>query len=243
MIQSVDRALAILDILRVGGRRLSDISRQLDVDKSTVSRMLSTLAARGFVRRDEGTGSFELGAQLAVLGQAFHQTFRPGREVGPLLDRISDLCKETVAFTFYEGGEAIYMDKRDGIHSLRTHSRIGYRAPMHAGASGKAILAFLPEAEADAIIRREPLRRFSDNTITDPDALKADLARIRKQGYVISVEEIDIGTMGIGVPLLNWDDYPVGSISVSGPCLRFDQSKRSATIALLRDAVKNWRSP
>lgn len=243
MIQSVDRALVILDILRSGGKRLGDISGQLGVDKSTVSRMLSTLAARGFVRRDEATGLFDLGVQLAVLGQAFHQKFQPAREVGQLLDRISWLCKETVAFTYYEAGEAVYMDKRDGTHSLRTHSRIGYRAPMHAGASGKAILAFLPEQEADAIIRRKPLTRFSENTITDPDILKADLAHIRKQGYVISVEEIDIGTMGIAVPLLKLDGYPMGSISVSGPCLRFDETKKSTTISLLQDAVKDWRSP
>lgn len=243
MIQSVDRALAILDILRSGGNRLGEISRLLDVDKSTASRLLATLATKGFVRRDESTGLFELGVQLAVLGQAFHQNFRPAREVAQMLDRISKLCEETVAFTSFEADEAIYMDKRDGTHSLRTHSRIGHRAPMHAGASGKAILAFLPENEADAIIRREPLTRFSKNTITDPKKLKSDLSRIRKQGYVISIEEIDIGTLGIGVPLLRLDNYPVGSISVSGPCLRFDDSKKAATLGVLQDAVRNWRSP
>ena len=242
MIQSVDRALTILNILGSGGKRLNDVASQLGVDKSTASRMLTTLAANGFVRRDTESGLFGLGVQLAVLGQAFHQTFRPGREVGRLLDRISQLCEETVAFTFYEAGEAIYMDKRDGTHSLRTHSRIGHRAPLHAGASGKAILAFLPQEEAAELMSRESLKKFTEHTIVDACELEADLAQIRQRGYVISVEEIDIGTMGIGVPLLNWDGYPVGAISVSGPCLRFDDAKKADIITLLQETVKDWRS-
>jgi DNA-binding IclR family transcriptional regulator len=106
---------------------------------------------------------------------------------------------------------------------------------------GKAILAFLPEHEAEQLLGPAALQPFTANTITERRALFEHLAGIRRDGYAVSSEEVDVGVLGVGVPLLNWAGRPVGAISVTGPLLRLDDARLQEVIPVLREAAAEWR--
>ena len=159
----------------------------------------------------------------------------------PLLERIAARCGETVMLAVFDGREVVYLDKFDSLRALRIYSRIGHNAPLHCGAMGKAILAGLSTDDAERLLGPDPLERFTANTITNRQALSAHLATIRKQGYAVSSEELDVGVLGVGIPLLDWAGHPVGAISVTGPRLRLDDTRPNVLAPVLRDAAAEWR--
>ncbi len=240
-VQAVDRALAILDFLEPGELGVTELARSLHVDKSTASRLLGTLERRRFVSRSPLSGKFRLGSRVAALGQAYLDRVHPEREVAPLLERVAAVSGETALFTAFDGHRAIYLDKVESQQSLRTHSRIGHVAPLHCGAAGKCILAFLPGEEADRLLGTQPLERFTERTITDRAALFRELATIRRQGYAVSAQEINEGVVGVGVPLLDWSGRPIGAISVTGPLVRVGEGSLEGLVTLLQDAAREWQ--
>ncbi len=241
VVRAVDRALDLLLLLGDGDRGVVEVAGALGVDKSTASRLLGTLLARGFASRDPLTGRFRPGPQLAALGHRYLERLRPERELGPVLARLADATGETVLLTILDRDQAVYADKVESRHLLRTHSRVGQRAPFHAGATGKCILAFLSPDEVTRLLGPGPFPRFTDNTIADLPTLLAQLDVVRQQGYAVSVEEIDAGVAGIGVPLLGWDRRPIGAISVTAPLARIDEAKQAQIIGALRQVADEWQ--
>lgn len=240
-VQAVGRALDILDMLATGDKGVGEVARSLGVNKSTASRLLSTMHSRGFVGKNRLTGAHRLGAHIARLYQAYVENLRPGREAAVLVDRLAQESGETVLLTVFQGDKATYIDKVDSRQPLRTSSRIGDEAPLHCGAAGKSILAFLPDSEKRALLGAARLKRFTSRTIGDRQALFRELDRIRNQGYAISDEEINEGVIGIGVPLLDWRSMPVGALSITAPKSRLTDDRLRELIELLRRAGDEWR--
>jgi len=240
-IQAVGRALDLLNLLVDGEWGVTEIGRSLRVNKSTASRLLSTMLARGFVARNPITGSFRLGPRIAHLYQAYLDNVRLIREGSALIDRVARDSGETVLLTLFQDGKAVYVDKVDSNHALRTSSRIGDEAPLHCGAAGKSILAFLPVDEGRRLLGTGRLRRYTSHTIGSRAALSRELASIRRQGYAWSDEEINVGVVGLGVPLLDWRGAPLGAISVTAPKMRLDATRRHQLVRILTMAAKDWR--
>jgi DNA-binding IclR family transcriptional regulator len=139
--------------------------------------------------------------------------------------RLTGLCHQTVNLGYLDGHDVITVDALLGTDVIRFDAQIGNRSPAHTQAMGKAILAFLPEEELDAYMEKVDLQALTPNSITEKDALRAELAKVRELGYAMDNEEWAVGVRCVGVPLFNFSDFPSHAMSVSGPSQRMSGDK------------------
>lgn len=213
------RGLSILEAFLGEEDSLSvgDLSRKLGLHKSTVSRFAGMLESAGYLAKAEGHGRYRLGTRLASLGlrTASQQDVR---EVArPVLITLRDECGETVHLGVREGIEVVTIDFVEGTHTIRMHTTIGKRSPVHCSAMGKAILALAPPEEVTALQRVVKLTAFTPATRMSWGSVVEDLAATRERGYAIDEQELLAGLSCIGAPIVNSHGIPVAAISVSGP--------------------------
>ena len=226
-VQVLDRSLAIIDALANArdDASLAELAEKVKLHKSTVHRLTSILERHGIVERDARSGRYRLGLRLFELGSIAMGRFNIRDRAHPHLERLLYEVDETVHLCALDAGEVLYLDKMEPVRSVRMASRIGRRNPVHCTSVGKAILAFLPESEADNILRQHGLKRLTPKTITTPAELKADLKLIRDKGYAIDNEENEEGVRCIGAPVLDYSGRPIAAISISAPSFRLPLDK------------------
>ena len=213
------RGLSILEAFMGEEDSLSvgDLSRKLGLHKSTVSRFAGMLESAGYLARAEGHGRYRLGTRLASLGVRA-STQRDVRTVArPSLVALRDECGETVHLGVREGTEVITIDFVEGTHTIRMHTKVGKRSPVHCSAMGKAILALLPPEEVTALQRVVQLTAFTPNTRMTWGSVVEDLNATRERGYSIDEQELLVGLSCVGAPIVDRDGLPFAAISVSGP--------------------------
>jgi len=225
-VQSIERAIRILEELATEkeGLGVTELSQRVQLHKSTVHRILNTLLLYGYVERNPHTERYRLGMKLLYLGGAILDRMDIRSEARDILDALAKEVNETVHLVVPEGDKAIYVDKIDSRRTIRMYSQIGRRAPYHASAVGKAILAFLPKEEAETIISKG-LERYTKNTITDPEKLRNHLEMIRRKGYAIDEEENEVGIRCIGAPVFDHTGRVVAAVSISGSILTVTRDK------------------
>ncbi|MBI3942435.1 MAG: IclR family transcriptional regulator [Chloroflexi bacterium] len=196
---------------------LSDVVNLLGIHKSSAFRHLVTLEQRGFVERDPDTETFHLGFRLFELGA--HAVNRLGiREISlPHMRSILNQFEETVNLGVLSGSEIVYLEILDSPRPMRLAARVGQRDPMHSTALGKAIAAYLPREQLEAILMVKGLPQITGRTITSLEAFKAELAEVAECGYALNVGENEEGSLCISAPLLDRTGYPIGALSVSAP--------------------------
>jgi DNA-binding IclR family transcriptional regulator len=220
-IQSVDRAIKIIrcfDTFEELG--ITEISKLLNLHKSTTFGIVSTLSANGILEKNENTGKYKLGLELYRLGTKVNLSLR-GITL-PYLERLVEMYEETANLVVLQDLSVVYLEKVESSHSMRISTSVGGRKPLYCTAVGKAILAFLPPDELERKLDKMKLVKFTDNTITSKEDLKKALNEIRKRGYAEDNEEMEIGLHCIAAPILNQYSYPIGAISVSGPISRMN---------------------
>ena len=232
-VKSADRTLEVLEALAASPRRRSlvELSRALDIPKSSLHGILRTMARRGWVETDPTGTRFGLGVRALAVGAAYLEADDAVGLVAGVLDDLSRQFGEATHLGRLDGPDVVYLAKRESVHRLRLYSAIGRKLPAHATALGKALLARHPDPDGQL---RWPLPRLTDRTITDRDALHAELARIRERGYAVDREENTEGIVcfAIAVPLA---DPPVDAISISVPVARIGpESEKRITAALAR---------
>lgn len=237
MIQSLDRGLRLLSALRGGALSASQAARLLGVDPSTASRLFATLEARGFVEQDPVMRHFRLGISALQVGWASAARFEWAASLKAAMRFISARCGETVLLSAFDGTRAVYLDRIDGMHRLRTTATVGAVAPWHAGASGKAILANLPPPERRSIIAGIDWVRYTPRTIMESEKLVQELNVVRRRGYAISREEIDQGILGIALPICGPDGRVLGALGTTAPLLRMNPGARRRIVLLIRTAL------
>lgn len=223
-VRSVQRALTLLCTFLAHDGELSaaELSKETGLDPSTVFRLLVTLEAQGFVEINHATGKYRPGVVLLELGSRFlkNNDIR-SRSIG-YLERLRDEFGETVHLTILDGNEVVYLEKLAGLHPIGfMSSRVGNRNPAHCTGVGKALLAYLSDEE---LAQRYPdgrLKRYTDQTITDLEELRAELARVRSQGYATDLEEHEVGVKCVAVPTFDHKEI-AAAVSVSGPVDRMD---------------------
>lgn len=220
-VQSVDRALQILDILAQDGERgVTEIAVRLGVHKSTVSRLIDSLEDRDLVEQNDARGKYRLGVgvlRLAGATSARLDVVQESREVARLL---AEATGETVNLAVLSDGAALYVDQVVASHAVSSHNWLGQRIPLHATSNGKVLLAGLGDAAARATLGTH-LPAYTKATVTDPAALLAQLPDIQRMGYVVVVDELEQGLTAVAAPIRNVHGEVVASISVSGPTFRF----------------------
>jgi IclR family transcriptional regulator, KDG regulon repressor len=218
-VNSVDRALVILEYLGTQTKEVGvrELGQAIGLSKSSVHRILQTLRARGFVRWNPDNARYSLGMRAFEVGCGILRSMEAHSAAKPFLEQLVGQLGETAFLGVIDDAELVYIDKIDGRRSVRMYADIGSRRPLHSTAIGKALLAHLDRADIDRIIAARPLTRYTKNTIVDPEALRQELDKIRRQGYSEDNEETEEGLYCVGAPLFNYSGRPVASISVAVP--------------------------
>lgn len=242
MSQSLGRALQILASLGEGERSLDQLATELGVHKTTVLRLLRTMEAERFVRRDE-SHRYRLGSRLFGLADAAREQHVVLAVAEPHLRQLNQRTGQTVHLAAYENGQVIYIDKLDSVQSVRMYSQIGVPAALHCTAVGKVLLAAQPKRQREALLASIDYHRFTPNTISGPDDLRDELDRVREQGWAQDRAEHESFINCIGAPVADRAGRVVAAVSISAPdvLLNFEQvlellpELRETTAAIGRD--------
>jgi DNA-binding IclR family transcriptional regulator len=230
-IQSLTRAFEILHAVAAAseGQSLAAITRQVDLPKSTVSRMLTTLEKLGAVERFGDSAGFRIGSTIVALAA---QVAYPRTLVAlarPYLQELAQLAGETVCLSLLEGDQVYYLDQVDSWRNLRLKDWTGHRLPLYATSDGKLYLASFPDRALDEYLRR-PLVAFTPNTLTNPQQLRQELAAIRHQGFAWSQREYDPDIVSLAAPIHDGAGKLVAAICVFGPFFRFPPDDQRAEV-------------
>jgi IclR family transcriptional regulator, KDG regulon repressor len=227
LVKSVSRALHIIDIVssEKDGLGVTEIAKQMDINKSSVYRILSTLVQYGYIEQDKETERYKLGYKFLDISSKLLESIDLRREAKPYLRELEKETNEVIHLVVYDQGEVIYIEKLEGTETLRMHSKVGKRAPMHCTGVGKAILAHLPLNVVLEIIERKGLPKHTDFTITDRDALLKELEKVKQKGYALDLEENEYGIRCIAVPIFDYSGNVVAAVSISGPTIRMTDER------------------
>lgn len=215
-VSTTRKTFEILEALtEAEGATVTELTRRMDLPKSTVFRHLATLRDLGYVV--ERDGGYYIGLRFLELSEHARNR-RKGYTTAKW--KVYELAAETdehALFLVEENGEGVYLHRMGS----KFRTLIGKRRPLHAMASGKVILAEMSEDELASFLAEKPLERLTDTTVTDPDALREELDRVRDRGYAVNNQEHMDGLRAVAVPVYDPDDDLLGSLSVFGPTSRF----------------------
>ena len=221
-LKTVANALRLLQILADHGDPvgISELARQMSLGKSTVHLLLQTLTDAGFTKVEGGLYSLGIGA--FEVGAAALEHLKLGAHLDPPMERLAERSQEAVSLAVRSGGDAVIVKRFESSQILRAEIRLGTRMPLHSSASGKCLLAMLPQDEIDAIFPADTLPKVSPKTLTRKEELRAELERTRRQGYAINTDEFVIGVTAVAVPVPDRDGHGQAALSIAGPSARFD---------------------
>jgi DNA-binding IclR family transcriptional regulator len=237
-VQSVDRALMVLEILgKLGTAGVTEIAAELGVHKSTVSRLIAVLESRGFVEQLSDRGKYRLGFALVRLAGSTSAQMDLAKQSQATCDRLAEQCGETINVAILDGDRIINIVETLGPAEITLRTWIGQNCPAHATSSGKALLSNLP-AETVRQLLGEKLATFTDNTIGDGAVLATELADVRRKGWASVREELEIGLNAVGVPVRDSTGKAIAALSVSGPAYRLDPSRFDEVAAMTMMAAE-----
>ena len=226
-IHVIDRAAQILDCFGFDHQELSvsEIGAKTNLHRSTAHRILMALEYNDLIQQNPENGKYRLGIKLFRLGHQAVSHLNLREICRPFLTRIMNETKETVHLAVLDEDQVLYLDKVEGPHALRMPSRVGRRIPTYCTSLGKAMLSFLDDQEVKNIFRNQVLRPYTANTVKTLSHLLTDLRMIRKRGYSVDNEEIEIGLRCVGAPIKDYTGAMVGAISVAAPSARLSSQK------------------
>jgi DNA-binding IclR family transcriptional regulator len=216
---------------------VTEIAEELGLSKAAVHRVLASLRSRGLVDLDERTRRYSLGLSAMKLGLTYLERIDIRRIARPYLQELSDRTSETATLSIPVGDRhRIYVDQVTPTREVIMTVTLGEPYPLHAGASSRALLAFMPEERIEAYINSGPLESLTARTIIDPQRLREDLEMVRKQGWAQSTGERKNGAASVAAPVRNHEGYAVAVVSVCGPMERFQTEIDDCREALLHTA-------
>lgn len=221
MIQSIQRAAAILRSFTEAEPELGvvELSKRLELHKSTVSRILTTLQEEGLVSQNPETGKYRLGVGLISLAGVALGRLNVRGVTQPHLNGLVEISQETVNVVLQDGPECVNVERVASPKQIRYVGWIGRRMPLHCTAAGKVLLAFMEPEERDRLLN-DPLTRYTNKTITDKSRMVTDLSLICQRGYAIVHEEFEDEFSAIAAPVFNHTRKIAGVLSISGPTFR-----------------------
>ncbi|WP_055049584.1 IclR family transcriptional regulator [Devosia sp. A16] len=234
----VMKALQVLDYVARQGHdvTLTETVQELRLPKTTVFRYLQTLSAAEFLEHDLKRDRYGVGSKFRALARV-DQELQGLRDIAqPEMRTLMETFHETVNLAVLSDNEVVYIDMLEPGRPLRANARIGHRHPAHSTSLGKAMMAFLPDADARALSSELPPRTI--NTLTDADKLRRQVDDVRRRGYAIEVGENEDGLMCIGVPILDRTGYPVAAMSLSAPERRMKPELTMVAADALKGAAR-----
>jgi DNA-binding IclR family transcriptional regulator len=237
-VQSIDRAFAVLRSLTSGPAGVTQLADQVELPKSTVSRLLSTLEELGVVEQVTAGGNYRIGPGLIEIATAV----MPGRSLvaaaRPHLVELARRTGEAAGLSVPDGRMAHYVDQADSDNQVQVRDWTGERIVMHAVSSGLVFLAWAEPAFVDAYLKG-PLQAFTSRTITDPATLRRRLAEIREAGFAWVFEEFSDGANSVAAPIRNERGDVIAAIHSHGPAHRFPGTRSADEVGALVVASAN----
>lgn len=223
-VQSLSRALSLLNAIASSeqGLTLSEAAKATRLAISTAHRLLTTLQQDRFVRFDADRGVWVIGVQAFFVGNGFLRVRELPVIARPLMRQLMEKSGETVNLAVEDRGEAIYVAQVECRKLMRAISRPGGRVAMHSSGVGKALLAAMTDAEAEAVIAAHGMPKETVKTIDTKDKLLAELKAVRRRGYAIDDEENAVGLRCVAAVIYDEHAQPAAALSLSGPMARID---------------------
>jgi len=238
-VPSVERSLAILEMISKArsGLTLPELSRRLELPKSSTHCLLLTLERCGYLTRNERTHRFMLGLKLFSLANMAMIGIKLREQALPALQALAQQSGLTVHMAILDHGEALIIEKIEPAGVPQQASWVGKRLEIHCSAIGKALLAYLPEQELERLIGDHRLPRHNDNTITSIRRLQQEIAETKHRGYSLENEEDVIGTRCIGAPVFDELGVVVAAVSVAGTTEQIQAERVSHLATLVRETA------
>lgn len=217
-VQSINRAFGVLEQLSTAkdGLSLTDIAERTGLSKSTAHRIVGSLAAGGYVLREEGTGRYTLGLKLIEIVSYYINSLELQTEARPYLWQLTSELNLTAHLGILEGSDVRYIEKLDLLPGLRLYSQIGLRVPASCSSLGKCLLSGLSGGQLSDVLGPGPFPRYTDRTITDAAKLTEELHRVRARGYAVDDGEFEEDHRCIGAPIYDYRGDVIAAVSASG---------------------------
>jgi IclR family transcriptional regulator, KDG regulon repressor len=237
VVPAVDRAARLLRALSAHagdgphqpGMSASELSRELDISKSTVSVLLTTLERHGLVQRDPLTRRVRLGLALVELAASVSTNIDIREAARPHLVRLRRHSGETAILHLVSGDDVTIAERSEADTQLKVVAPLGTRLPRLAGSVAKVLLAGMEPEEAELVVRARGLPAFTPRSIVDPDAYLEQVAQTRRRGYARENEEYLVGVSAVSAPVINHEGRTIGTISVA--CVKIRARERLNELA------------
>ena len=236
-IRSVTKALRLLEELakEPGLFGVSELSRSVEMDKSSVSRMLRTMEQASFVAQDATTQRYTLGLALAVMGQKALKRINVRDRARLPLERIAIATGECAHLAILAGDRAFYVEQAAPQRGVNVEAPVGTLAPLYCTALGKALLAHLPPERQSSLIEAMQFDVFTRRTIAGAEQLRMHLEVVRQRGLGMDDEEFSVGIRCIAAPVFRHDGAVCGAIGISGPSPRVTDERMNVWGDLIRE--------
>ncbi|MFC1824126.1 IclR family transcriptional regulator [Thermodesulfobacteriota bacterium] len=236
---SVEKVLDILSIFDAESKELSvrEISRRLDLPLSSAYKYIDVLIKRGFLSKDKDTKKLSLGFIILRLADQVDVKTRLIDAALPHMHSLSKRSGETISLAIVNGWEGLCIEKIESPKKVKLTVERGSSISLHAGAGQKVCLAYQKSSFLEKMIKATGLPRLCSNTITDPEKLKSELLKIRKQGFALSNSEVDSGASAVAAPIFNHKAQLEAGLTLSGPKERIKNEDLSGLIEMVKDSA------
>ena len=204
---------------------LSELSKQSELSISTIQRLTYTLQHMGLLDRDHQTKKFKIGPEMITLSFTVIDNLGLKEVAYPYMQELNQKINEVVALAVFSGTQVILIESIKTQQILNVSTSGGVSIPFHATASGKAMLAYMPDTKADVLLSKLSFEKFTPNTITSLDAFKAELPKVRKDGFASSIEESNYGLNAVAAPIRNNEGEVLAALTVLVPTVRVSEDK------------------
>lgn len=225
-LSSVKNAIKIMRAFQMDQpqKGVRELAAELGMGKSSVQRILATLASEGLVRKNEETGKYELGLSVLELSSIVLAHIDLHNEALPIIKSLAAKCKETSHLAVLDHFQVVYLSKAESEDSVKIASHTGFHNHLHCTSSGKLLLAFGEPYLAETVLQHE-LIRFTPYTITEPNAFRAELTGIRNRGYSFSIGEFRAGVTSVSAPVRDHTGKVIAAINLVGPGSRISNQR------------------
>jgi DNA-binding IclR family transcriptional regulator len=238
--QLIDRLLDILELLSLekDGLGVTEIGNRTGLHKSTVHRIVSALAERGYIEKVPGRSVYKIGLKLVEISSVYLNSVELKTEAAPFLRELTARLGQPTHLAILDGTDAVYIEKVDMLNSIRLYSQIGRRIPVYCSALGKCLLSGLHGTEAEEILKKCSFEKFTAKTLDKAEVLR-QIRAVPADGFAIDDEEHDEGIRCIAAPVFDYRGKVIAAVSVAGPAASIAPGKDRETAGLVREAALN----
>ncbi|MFQ5664449.1 MAG: IclR family transcriptional regulator [Terriglobia bacterium] len=237
---AIDRALSILEALagNDAGLTNSQISRRLDIPRSSASYILRALERRGYLRREPDTGKYHLGLKVLSLNRGVLSGLDLRELARPVLRSLVERSHLTAHLAVLDHGQAVYVEKAEAAGFIKMDTWVGRRMDVHSTSVGKALVAFRPKAQVEAILRQHGLRKRTPKTLTAPSKFFRELEKVRTQRYAVDDEENNLAVRCVAAPVFDPLGEVQAAVGVSGTISQLNKVNLPRIAALVQEAAR-----